>query len=83
MLEVKPLTSADHFIKPVQAMDAVGRENAHRVWIPAVVTISSTAAALSAAMLRQQAHDTKPDEDPKKSFKRKIKELLERLQSEA
>jgi hypothetical protein len=34
-------------------------------------------------MLRQQGNDTKLEEDPKKSFKRKIKELLERLQGEA
>ena len=83
MLEVKPLTNADYFTKPVQSIVAVGRENAHQVPIPAVITISPTAAALSAAMLRQQGNDTKLEEDPKKSFKRKMKELLERLQGEA
>lgn len=82
MLEVKPLTNADHFTKPAHFVVAVGRDHAHQVSIPALVTISPTAAALSAAMQRQQINETKRDDDPKKSFRKIVRETLERLKNE-
>ena len=79
MLEIKPLTSADHFTHPIQPISAVGRVKKHHVPTPEIVTISSAAAKISAAMQRQTTSKQKTEEDPKKSFKQKINEVLERL----
>ena len=78
MLEVKPITSRETFVQPVQAVSVAAKEAHHMVGPAATVTISAAAAALSTNNKPKAAKD-QGEEDPRKSFRKKLDDILARI----
>ena len=78
MLEVKPITSRETFVQPLQAVSVAAKEAHHMVGPAPTVTISAAAAALSTSNKPRAAKD-QDKEDPRKSFRKKVDEILARI----
>ena len=78
MLEVKPITSRDTFVQPVQAVSVVAKEGQHQVSPATMVTISAAAAALSGGN-RTDGKRLKLESDRLRGLKRKLDEIFQRL----
>ena len=78
MLEVKPITSRETFVQPVQAVSVAAKEAHHMVGPAATVTISAAAAALSANVKPKSSKD-RTQQERRGAFRRKVQEVLSRV----